>query len=190
MYTESIYNFDKDKIIYFLKYLNEKMKKNNIQGELIIGGGAAMILVHNVREFSGDIDAIINPREPIKKLSKEISKEFDMDPDWLNDDFKGFIYDNFPTEDFISFSNLNIKVFAPECLIAMKINAARIDKYDMEDLIFLLKKFKIESFDYCMSLVHKYIPLEDLNEEAERFLEFALQEIQQSESEDKTKENI
>jgi hypothetical protein len=96
-------------------------------------------------------------------------KELDLPKKWLNDTFQGFIGDNFPVEDFAIIGNLLVNTVKPKCLVAMKINAARIESDDMADLIFLLRKLKIDSFDYCMSLVHKCIPADEIKAEAEYF---------------------
>lgn len=61
---------------------------------LLIGGGGAMILAHNFPLSTADLDAIpkSHPPEVLDPQVKQISKELDLPPDWLNPYFSTFTH--------------------------------------------------------------------------------------------------
>ena len=95
----------KDMIKYFHE-INERFLKNNIQGEILLTGGAALALVYNVRQSTMDIDAIYQPKEYMANIIKSIAKKYDINEDWLNDGVKGFVTPTMKQEEYLVLSNL------------------------------------------------------------------------------------
>ena len=81
----------KKKIETCLKALNEKLKAEDIKGELCLYGGAVMCLAYNVRPMTKDVDAIFEPTKKIRDAAHEIARELRVPNDWLNDGVKGFL---------------------------------------------------------------------------------------------------
>jgi len=64
-----------------MKNFNSK----NVKGEICLYGGAVMCLVFDARPSTKDVDAIFHPAEIIRKAAKEISNDYELVDDWLND---------------------------------------------------------------------------------------------------------
>ena len=60
--------------------------------EIVIGGGAAMILAGYIDRDTGDSDAVwSNPKLSLLQHSiEEVAEELELKPDWLNDGIKAY----------------------------------------------------------------------------------------------------
>ena len=127
----------KNEIIKFLNALNEKLKQQNIKGEICLYGGAVMCLVYDARPSTKDVDAIFQPAKNIRKAAKVIAKEYELADDWLNDGVKGFLADH-SQKVFLNLSHLAVMVADTEYMLAMKSLSARIDGTDSKDIEFCI----------------------------------------------------
>lgn len=113
---------------------------NQNKAELVIVGGAAVLIDYNFREGTMDVDAIsVMPRE-IKEAAMKVADKYGLPTDWLNSDFhlttsyspKLREYSKY----YKTFSNaLEVRVIKDEYLIAMKLVACRSYKHDCSDII-------------------------------------------------------
>ncbi|MBX3052675.1 MAG: hypothetical protein KF753_14425 [Caldilineaceae bacterium] len=77
-----------------LERLGELAVAQNIQIELRLVGGAAMVLLYNARLSTRDVDVIIlHPRTAhlVRSLASQVAEELNLPLDWLNDSVKGFM---------------------------------------------------------------------------------------------------
>ncbi|GIK43492.1 MAG: hypothetical protein BroJett011_73250 [Chloroflexota bacterium] len=84
----------KEEIIEALKRLGELAEQEASPIELLLMGGAVMVLVYNTRVSTRDVDALIlAPPEarPILSLVKQVAQEYNLPEDWLNDGAKGYL---------------------------------------------------------------------------------------------------
>ena len=103
--------------------------------ELVVVGGAAMVLLYNTRPATHDVDVYIvtPPRaQTVRELAEQVGQELGLASDWLNDGAKGYLVGL--SEGEILFSAPGIVVTSPatEQLLAMKLSAWR-DDVDIED---------------------------------------------------------
>lgn len=167
----------RDEIIKYLNILNEKLQQKNVKGEICLYGGAVMCLVFEARPSTKDVDAIFHPADIIRQTAKEISVEYKLVEDWLNDGVKGFLVDH-PKKVFLNLSNLVVMVADSEYLLAMKALSARIDGTDSKDIEFLIKKLKIASVEDVFKIIDKYYPLRIIKPATQFFLEEIFDEMQ------------
>lgn len=167
----------KDEIIKYLNILNDKLQQKNVKGEICLYGGAVMCLVFDARPSTKDIDAIFHPAETIRRTAKEISNEYELADDWLNDGVKGFLVDH-PKKVFLNLSNLVVMVADSEYMLAMKSLSARIDGTDSKDIEFLIKKMNIKSAEDVFKIIDKYYPRRIINPATQFFLEEIFDEMQ------------
>jgi len=167
----------KDEIIQYLKILNEKLRQKNVKGEICLYGGAVMCLVFDARPSTKDVDAIFHPAETIRHVAKEISVEYELAEDWLNDGVKGFLVDH-PKKVFLNLSNLVVMVADSEYMLAMKSLSARIDGTDSKDIKFLIQKLKIKSAADVFKIIDKYYPRRIIKPATQFFLEEVFDEVQ------------
>lgn len=147
----------KDEIINYLHILNEKLKVQNIKGEICLYGGAVMCLVYDARPSTKDVDAVFQPVAIIREATKTIAEEFDLAEDWLNDGVKGFLVQH-PQKVFFNLSNLVVMVAESEYMLAMKALSARLDGTDSGDIVFLIKKLNLKTPQEVFKIVEKYYP--------------------------------
>jgi flagellar biogenesis protein FliO len=84
----------RSEIEHALTRLGELALGQNLQIELIIVGGAAMVLGYNARQATHDVDAlIVKPRtaQLVRDLAKRMADELNLAEDWLNDGAKRYL---------------------------------------------------------------------------------------------------
>ncbi|TAH49198.1 MAG: hypothetical protein EYC68_18900 [Chloroflexota bacterium] len=125
-----------------LRRLGELAKQEQEQIQLVVVGGAVMLLVYQARLTTRDVDAVIlSPRSTatVRKWVKQVAHELDLPEEWLNDGAKGYLIglSQGPTV----FSAPGIEARAPSLaqLLAMKLSAWR-DETDIDDARRLLQE--------------------------------------------------
>ena len=114
--------------------------------ELLMVGGALMVIRYNAREATQDVDAaILAPREAavVRDISRVVAQERGWPAEWLNDGAKGYLRGT--TASTLVFSAPGIKVYSPPVaqLLAMKLSAWR-DDVDIADAQRLLRELNGE----------------------------------------------
>lgn len=155
-------SFTAENILRLFNLLNDKLQKDDIQGELYLVGGAVMCLVHKARESTQDIDALFEPSQVIRKAARNVATEEDIAENWLNDGVKGFFSAHGNFSNYLVLSHLKILVASPEYLLAMKCLAMRIgdEFHDLEDVRYLLRYLNLEKYTDAITVISKYYPLE------------------------------
>lgn len=151
----------KKQILQYLQVLSSEMERQNLKGEILLFGGAAMVLAFNARSSTKDVDAIFRPKKEIYAISKEIALKYYLPEGWLNDSVKGFITsDSFKQNLFIRYNNLSVYIPEPQYLLAMKCMSMRIgmESSDIDDIKTLLKYLKIKKTEEVFQLIEKYYP--------------------------------
>ena len=146
----------KDEMLMYFEEINRRLATLDKHGEILIAGGAALTMVFNARNSTRDIDAIFQPTEDMRKITKEIASQFDLPEDWLNDGVKGFITEKMKQEICLKLTNLTVSNIDAVGLLAMKLTSARVDTKDMEDSIFLMKLLNIREKKVLFAIIEKY----------------------------------
>ena len=60
---------DRETIILALRRLSELLRERNVQGEICLLGGTAMVLAFNARERTKDVDAVFQPPQLVRELT-------------------------------------------------------------------------------------------------------------------------
>jgi len=132
----------KQDILAALQRLGEMAAAQGDQIELVLIGGAVMVLLFGERDSTRDIDVVIQAPSDVSKvrvLTKLIGLERSWSEDWLNDAAKGYLVGL--SDGPIVFSAPGIKVRRPSFaqLLAMKLSAWR-DELDITDARRLLEE--------------------------------------------------
>jgi len=149
----------KERIMHALELLGMELKKEGLNGEILLTGGAAMCLVHSARDMTKDIDALYEPKEEINRLVKKIAAQEGLPEDWLNDSVKGYVTESVVSEEFIVLDGLKITVVSPDYLLSMKLMSARFGETDAGDIRFLMDKLQIKTADEAYSIITRYFPV-------------------------------
>mgnify|MGYP001142050212 CR=1 FL=1 len=132
---------DKHELIEALQELDERLSSSF---DVVLIGGAAMILHFGARRATRDIDVLVlrGDLSELREAVKAVARERDLPEDWMSDAAKGFA-DILPPDFYhrlvpLEFTLRNMRLYAlgrPE-QVAMKIVALR--EQDLEDLELLL----------------------------------------------------
>jgi len=147
----------KQDMLKYFDEINDELKKQNINGDIIIAGGAALTLVYGARNSTMDIDAAFNPKEVFRDIIKSIGSKYSLNNDWLNDGVKGFFTEKMKVTTYKQYSNLTVKSMDAESLLAMKLTAARTDTKDASDSITLMKYLKIKNIDEVFNIIENNV---------------------------------
>jgi hypothetical protein len=169
---------DKEEIKLYLEKLSEALGRKGVQGEIVIYGGAAMVLVLEARPSTKDVDAVFVPKEIIYRAAKEIEDVHGAPENWLNDAVKGFISARGEHEPFLDLPNLKVYTATPEYLLAMKCISLRLGRgdTDLEDIRFLTNHLGIKSATDLFNLVENYYPRKQISPKTQ----FAIEELLES----------
>lgn len=182
MLSES--EFTKDTLDLYFKELAKVFRKLNgtkMPAELIVVGGASILINYGFRNSTVDIDAIIQASSSMKDAIRTVRDKMGLPDDWLNADFirtssyspKLIQYSKY----YKTFSNvLSIRTVTSEYLVAMKLMSDRDYKNDYSDIIGIIweqkengKEIMLE--DIKRAVIELYGDYDILSVSAKEFIE-------------------
>lgn len=175
--------FNKENLDFYLKELGKEFKRLNgktMPAEIIMIGGAAILVNYGFRDMTTDVDAIIHGSSAMKEAINRVSDQHELPNGWLNTDFmntesyssKLTQYSKF----YRTFSGiLDVRTVSAEYLIAMKLKAGRAYKHDRSDIVGILaeheKRGEVLSLDAIkMAVVNLYGTWESISPEMQEFI--------------------
>jgi hypothetical protein len=138
--------FTKENLDQYLKELAKEFRKRNgkvVPAEIVLIGGASIVINYGFREMTYDMDAIIDAASSMKDAINTVGDKFHLPNGWINDDF---MRTNSYTprihryaKYYHTYSNIvTFRTVTGAHLIAMKLRAGRAYKYDRSDVIGIL----------------------------------------------------
>lgn len=170
----------KENILKYLEELSDEIGKKDLKGEILIFGGAAMVLSFNARPSTKDVDAIFRPKSEIYEISREIAERNGLPEGWLNDSVKGFLTSgSFNQNLFLRFDHLSVYLPEPGYLLAMKCISMRIglESTDVDDIKFLIEHLGLKKADDVFEIIKKYYPQNRIPQKTFYAIEEILQAI-------------
>ncbi len=82
--------FTKDNLDSYLKALGKEFRRRNgktTPAELILVGGAAVLVNYGFRDSTMDVDALIRASSAMKEAISVVADQFKLPVGWLNQDF-------------------------------------------------------------------------------------------------------
>jgi predicted nucleotidyltransferase len=143
-----------------LRRLGELAVARGIELELVVIGGAAMVLGFEAREATKDVDVVI--RAPaaaiVRQLAADLADELGWPTDWLNDAAKGFVGQPSPGPILLEAPGIVARTVSVHHLLALKLAAWR-DDVDIDDARLLLRNCPQEvSRDALWNRVEAFVP--------------------------------
>jgi len=142
-------SFTKQNLDNYLSELAKEYKRRSgrIPAEMVIIGGASVLINYCFRDKTYDIDAVYQAPSVMKESINAVEEKFGLKRGWLNNDFtKTSSYTNkiYEVSDYYkTFSNvLQIRTVKAEYLVAMKLVSGRMYKNDMSDIIGIFREQK------------------------------------------------
>lgn len=158
-----------DDIRAALQALSAQLEGENSPAEIIVVGGAALVLLFNARETTKDVDAyFVRPESSrIRAAAASVASELGLPPDWLNDGAKGYLVGISAGSAIFTSPNLTVRAAALPQLLAMKLAAWR-DAIDRADATLLLRQLQ-GSAEEIWATVRQFVPQHLLDKAAYAF---------------------
>jgi len=118
----------KEQIIELLAELGARLDALDLEAELYIVGGAAMLLGYDRSAVTRDIDALIISTGAIEEIAAQMAeKRGDLPPDWLNSNVTPLLprLADSGSWELFSVPGMSVQVASAEHLLAMKVRAGR-----------------------------------------------------------------
>jgi len=150
MSSDEFNSFNKSNLDIYLNELARLFRKQNGKGaksEIILVGGAAILINYSFRNMTMDIDAIIHASSSIKDAINQIGDRYNLPNGWLNTDFMHTSSYSGRLDEFSQYYKtfygvLQVRSISAEYLIAMKLASGRKYRNDLSDIIGILAEHK------------------------------------------------
>ncbi len=176
--------FTKEDLDKYLRELGREFRKLNgtkMPAEIMLVGGASILINYGFREMTYDVDAIIKSSGAMKEAINTVGDRLGLANGWLNTDFvntksytpKLETYSKY----YKTFSNiLQIRTVSAEYLVAMKLMSGRQYKNDLSDIVGILieqddRRLPLNLEKIKMAVIDLYDSYEKLPEESRLFIE-------------------
>lgn len=161
MLSEHQTEFTRENIDAYLKEVAKAYRKQigkKMPAEMILVGGASVLVNYGFREMTTDIDALITAASCMKDAINNVGDRFGLPNGWLNADFKSTDSYTPRLAEFSSYyktySNvLTIRTVSAEYLIAMKLRSGRRYKNDLSDILGILTAHKQSGEPISMDMI-------------------------------------
>lgn len=176
--------FTRENLDGYLRELAREFRKKNgnkMTAEIILIGGASILINYGFREMTYDMDAIIKSSGAMKDAINTVGDRLDLPVGWLNTDF---VNTNSYTPRLVehskyykTFANiLQIRTVSAEYLVAMKLMAGRQYKNDLSDIVGVLIEQEERNEPLSFEVIQKgivdlYDSYDKIPEEARAFIE-------------------
>src|SRR5215203_6554120 len=119
--------------------LSDELHGQSERAEIIVVGGAALVLLFRARASTKDVDAyFVTPAASVLRTAAEaVAYRLDLPADWLNDGAKGYLVTVTAGQVLYESASLTVRAAATAQLLAMKLAAWR-DAIDRADARLLL----------------------------------------------------
>lgn len=187
MLSDNVNVFTKENLDTYLKELAKEFKKINgksMPAEIILIGGAAILVNYGFRDMTTDVDAIIHASSSMKDAINRVGDKYELPNGWLNADFmRTGSYSPKLIEfsvHYKTFSNiLEIRTISSEYLIAMKLRSGRKYKNDLSDIIGILAEHEKVGNPITLEAINTavnnlYGGWEDFPSDSKKFIEDAV----------------
>ncbi len=143
--------------------LGDELRRRGVVGEVHIVGGAVMVLEHDARDGTHDVDCgEIEPHGEVMRASFAVAAALGLPQSWLNQQASAYVPREAPWQQSAIFDHPNLRLYAmaPGALLAMKVRAGRAS--DVDDLCFLIELIALSDRDAVLALVESVFPGEPI----------------------------
>lgn len=138
--------------------LSAELEDSQRHAELIVFGGAALVLLFRARESTKDVDAyFVTPdASTMRRAAEAVADRLELPSDWLNDAAKGYVVELTTGATLYESNALTVRAASTAQLLAMKLAAWRdaIDRSDAQLLLMQMNGTALEIW----SMVKQFVP--------------------------------
>lgn len=165
MSSESGYEFTKENIDTYLKAVAKEYRRQAGKGtpaELILIGGASVLINYGFRNMTTDIDALILAASAMNDAIARVGDRYGLPAGWLNTDFTDTVSYSPKLSQFSvyyrTYSNIvTIRTVEAEYLIAMKLRSGRQYKSDLSDILGVLAEHTKRGIPLTMDRIRQAV---------------------------------
>ena len=189
MSSEKRFEFTKDNIDLYLKEVAKEYRKQagkKMPAELVLIGGASVLINYGFRNMTTDIDALIQAASAMKDAINRVGDRYDLPHGWLNADFTNTDSYSVKLSQFSvyykTYANIvTIRTVEAEYLIAMKLRSGRQYKSDLSDILGILSEHQKRGTPISMEQIRRavsdlYGAWESLPETSQAFIENVMED--------------
>src|SRR5580692_1370425 len=103
-------------LIKAFQEMSDELGRRGTTGELCLFGGAVMVIAFVARPSTKDVDAIFQPTQPMREITRQVGEANNFPEHWLNDAAKAFVSTRHETiaGNLPQFPNLRLTMPRPE----------------------------------------------------------------------------
>jgi len=165
MSSEKQIEFTKENIDTYLKEVAKEYRKQigkNMPAEMILIGGASVLVNYGFRDMTTNIDAVIQAAAVMKDVINLVGDRYHLPNGWLNQDF---VRTESYSPRLVRFSEyyrtyssvLTVRTVAAEYLIAMKLRSGRQYKSDLSDVLGILAEHEKKGNPITLERIEKAV---------------------------------
>jgi predicted nucleotidyltransferase len=140
-----------------LTEVGARLAARGLAGEIVLAGGAVMVMALRARGGSRDIDAVfVKEAEAIGEAAREVANAHGLPVVWLNDHVRVFVAPDAPTVDFFEVPGLRVRMVRLDYLFYMKAWAG--DPIDQRDLRVIAKELGLKDERRAHEIVRGFSP--------------------------------
>ena len=141
----------------YLAEVGADLAARGLTGEIVLAGGAVMVMALNARGGSRDIDAVFTREAAaIVEAAHDVARAHGLPVVWLNDHVRVFVAPDAPTVDFFDVPGLRVRMVRLDYLFYMKAWAG--DPIDQRDLRVIAKALELQDERHASDIVRGFSP--------------------------------
>ncbi len=157
--------FTKDNLDAYLKELAKEYRRvsgKSMPAELILIGGASVLINYGFRDMTTDVDALLLAASTMKEAINHVGDKFGLPTRWLNEDFKRTASYTPRLAEFTTFYKryygvLEVRTVSAQHLIAMKLRSGRQYKNDLSDVLGILAEHERKGSPLTIENIRKAV---------------------------------
>ena len=139
----------------YLTEVGEHLAARGLTGEIVLAGGAVMVMALKTRGGSSDIDAVFGlEAEALRQAVREVADANGLPSTWLNDHVRIFVAADAPTVDLFAVPGLMVRMVRLDYLFYMQAWAG--DPVDQRDLRAIAKALAVKDEHEAFDIVRHY----------------------------------
>jgi Nucleotidyltransferase of unknown function (DUF6036) len=149
--------------------LAKELEHRGERAEIVVAGGAALVLLFHARETTKDVDAyILRPEASrVRAAVQYVADDLELPSDWLNDGARGYFVGLSDGQLLHESTALTVRTVSIEQLLAMKLAAWR-DAIDRADARLLLSRLAGSAQDIWRR-VERFVPPHEIDKASYAF---------------------
>lgn len=171
-------DFTRESVVSAFTEVGERLFQRRKVGDIAVFGGSAMILQFDVDFVTHDVDAVIDSEHgEVIAAVHDVARRRGWESSWLNEGVSVYLsqqrtsatrlYGEFPSAERVG---LRVYVATAPYLLAMKLQAFRVGRRDVDDIVVLARHLGLSTVDELAEVAAVNFPDHPLDQRKRRLL--------------------